>query len=499
MAILIFLSGGLFLGWSLGANDAANVFGTAVGSKMLKFRTAAVISSVFVILGSALSGIGATDTLGRLGAINEIAGAFIVTLAAAASVYWMTKNKLPVSASHSIVGAIVGWNVFSGSLTDYDTLTEILSTWILCPVISALLAMVMYRISKSVIGRMKIHMIKVDFYNRLALIIAAAFGSYSLGANNIANVMGVFATTAPFKPLDAGFLVLSGTEQLFILGGIATAVGIFTYSRRVIETIGGDIVRITPGSAFIVVLSSSIVLFLFASFRIEHFLASKGLPTIPLVPVSSTQTVVGAVLGIGLAHGGRGINFRVLGGIAAGWVATPILAGIITFVSLFFMQNVFNQRVYSPQPYRLGEDVIEKLASEKILLPRLNSIKGKGYKNASDLKSSIEDLGLPVEYDVKRRIISYSKISRLRVNTGAISNEIKNGWFSPGQVEAVMIINGKTYYREWQFYDELSSLSDEWKKRPDLPINREYNRDMREKLKYLYLRFEVPRNGGGSQ
>ncbi len=70
--VLFFLSSGLFLGWSLGANDAANIFGTAVGTKMIRFRTAAVIGSIFVILGAVLSGEGASHTLGKLGVINEI-------------------------------------------------------------------------------------------------------------------------------------------------------------------------------------------------------------------------------------------------------------------------------------------------------------------------------------------------------------------------------------------------------------------------------------------
>jgi len=94
-AVLIFLSSGLFLGWSLGANDAANVFGTAVGTRMVRFTTAALICSVFVILGAVVSGAGAAHTLGKLGAINAMPGAFMVALAAATTVYLMTKSLMP--------------------------------------------------------------------------------------------------------------------------------------------------------------------------------------------------------------------------------------------------------------------------------------------------------------------------------------------------------------------------------------------------------------------
>ena len=92
-----FLSSGLFLGWSLGANDASNVFGTAVGTKMLRFKTAAIYCSIFVVIGAVVSGAGASHTLGKLGAINAIAGAFIVAFAAAVSVYLMTLARYPVS------------------------------------------------------------------------------------------------------------------------------------------------------------------------------------------------------------------------------------------------------------------------------------------------------------------------------------------------------------------------------------------------------------------
>ena len=85
----VYLSSGLFLGWSLGANDAANIFGTAVGTRMIKFRTAAWIASVFVVLGAVCAGGGTTATIDALGSVNAVAGAFMVALSAALAVYWM--------------------------------------------------------------------------------------------------------------------------------------------------------------------------------------------------------------------------------------------------------------------------------------------------------------------------------------------------------------------------------------------------------------------------
>ncbi|KAA3662047.1 MAG: anion permease [Calditrichaeota bacterium] len=344
--IWFFLISGLFLGWSLGANDAANIFGTAVGSRMIRFKTAALIGSVFVILGAVISGAGAAHTLGKLGAVNALGGSFTVALAAALTVFWMTKLKLPVSTSQAIVGAIIGWNFFSHSPTDMNSLTKIVSTWVFCPALAALFAFILTHITKAHLKSTKIHLLEQDAYNRLALVLVGAFGAYSLGANNIANVMGVFVAATPFKDLQIFSITLSGTQILFFMGAIAIAVGIYTYSHKVMSTVGKDLFKLTPVTAFIVVLAESLVLYVFASKGLQNFLLSHNLPAFPLVPVSSSQAVIGAVIGVSLAKGGKGVNYGILGRISSGWVSTPIIAAVVSFVLLFFMQNVFLLQVY---------------------------------------------------------------------------------------------------------------------------------------------------------
>jgi len=305
----VFLSSGLFLGWSLGANDASNVFGTAVGSKMIRFRTAAICCSIFIILGSVFSGAGASHTLGKLGAVNAIAGAFIVAFSAGLSVYLMTRAGYPVSTSQAIVGAIIGWNLFSGSLTDYHSLSRIVLTWVACPVIAAGFAIVIHLAVAFLIRNIKLHILTLDSLTRSGLLIVGAFGSYSLGANNIANVMGVFVPVSPFSDISlCGVFRLTSEQQLFFIGGVAIAVGVFTYSKRVMMTVGQGIMELSPVAAFVVVSAHSIVLFVFSSQGLESFLMGLGLPTLPLVPVSSSQAIVGAVIGIGLLKKGRGIR-----------------------------------------------------------------------------------------------------------------------------------------------------------------------------------------------
>ncbi len=488
MDFLIYLSSGLFLGWTLGANDAANIFGTAVGTRMVRFRTAAIIAGVFVVLGAGLSGSGAAYTLEKLGAVNEIAGAFVVALAAAVTVYWMTKLNLPVSTSQAVVGSIIGWNIFSGSLIDYSSLTRIVLSWILSPVISALFSMIIYLVVKRFLNRLRVHLLTIDFYNRLGLILVGAFGSYSLGANNIANVMGVFVPVSPFTSIDINFMVIEGVEQLFIIGGLAIAVGIFTYSYRVMMTVGNDIVRLTPLSALIVVLSSSFVMFIFASQDLQFWLLRNGLPALPLVPLSSSQVIVGAVMGIGLIRGGRGINYRVLGRIGSGWITTPLIAGVICLVSLFILQNVFNQRVYRTVSYRVTEEVMEVLKAEKISHKPLLKIKGKRFPRASEFKGEIKSLygntGIKGNSSINK-IIRLSEIYHIRVDTGKLKTGISGSWISEEQMKALESLDGRVFTYAWQFNKELANTSHQWKFRDESPVNVEYNRELGKKLEYL--------------
>ncbi len=218
MLTLFFLSSGLFLGWSLGANDAANIFGTAVGSRMIKFRTAAIIASIFVLLGAVLQGSGTTKTLSQLGSVDAIGGAFTVALCSGIVVMIMTKYKLPVSTGQAIVGAIIGWCYFTSSQVDYTVLGKIISSWIFGPVLGAIFSALLYLLVRKLIRSSNLHLLKFETIIRLSLIIVGAFGAYSLGANNIANVMGVFVNSIDLN-IALGNLSFNSTDILFFLGG----------------------------------------------------------------------------------------------------------------------------------------------------------------------------------------------------------------------------------------------------------------------------------------
>jgi PiT family inorganic phosphate transporter len=298
---MLSLLGGIFLGWSLGANDAANAFGTAVSSKMLRFWTAAVLGAIFVLLGAVMEGRAGIDTLQGLTQLT-LKKATVASVAAALTVTLMTLWGLPVSTSQAVVGAIVGIGFLNRQL-DLSELSKVVACWIGTPVGGLIIAVILYRMLSVAMNRINIDLFRTDIMLRIALIVAGSYAAYALGANNVANVTAVF--------VGAGHIsVFSAT----VIGGLSIAFGILTFSQSVMETIGKKLVRLDPFSALIVVLAEAITV---------HFFTFVG------VPVSTSQAVIGAVLGIGVVKGANTVSRRTLTSIFIGWFLTPAVACMI--------------------------------------------------------------------------------------------------------------------------------------------------------------------------
>jgi len=455
---------------------------------MVRFTTAALICGVFVVLGAFVSGTGAAQTLGKLGAVNALGGSFMAALAAGLTVYWMTKLGLPVSTSQAIIGSIIGWNLFSDSYTDISSLLKILSTWIICPLLSAVIAALLFTLAKIFVRKIGVGLIRMDGYTRLALILAGAFGAYSLGANNIANVMGVFVPVAPFPDLQFGQdFSVSSAQQLFLVGGLAIAVGVFTYSKRVMMTVGSELMTLTPLAAWVAVMSHSIVLFLFASERLEQLLANMSLPTIPLVPVSSSQAVVGAVIGIGMLQGGREIQWPRIYGIVRGWVITPVISCLLCFVGLYFLQNVFQQEVQRESNYLLSTRVLEKFQKEGIETTGLNQLSDSTFSSSAELVSAVSSI-VPLSSQQGLKVVEFSLQNSLLITQEKIASMDKKG-LSSIQLDALNQLQGQTFNFPWQLGDSLAGISSEWEVRGGGLKNKLHDRKIKQKLAYLYRNF----------
>lgn len=298
---MLSLLGGVFLGWSLGANDASNVFGSAVASRMLKFWTAAVLASVFVLLGALLQGQAGIETLKGLTQFT-LEQAVVSSVAAATTVTIMTILGFPVSTSQAVVGAILGIGILNQQL-NLAGLGKVVACWFGTPVGAVVIAVIIYRVLAAFYNNLKINLFQSDMLIRLSLIVAGSYGSYALGANNVANVTAVF--------VGAGHLSVFSAA---LIGGLSIGLGILTFSKRVMETVGKKLVRLDPFSALVVLLAEAITVHIF---------------TFIGVPVSTSQAVIGAVLGVGIVKGISTVSGHTLVNILMAWLLTPAVAGFI--------------------------------------------------------------------------------------------------------------------------------------------------------------------------
>ena len=166
------------------------------------------------------------------------------------------------------------------------------------------IACVVYKLLGSVIRKIPMSMLSRDKILWSGLLVVGIYGSYALGANNVTNSMGIFS----------GLVDGVSDRDLAAMGGLAIAIGVLTYSRRVMEAVGSNIMPLDAFSAFVAVLATAITI---------HIFAIVG------APVSATQGIVGAILGVGFLRGAQNIRFRVLGDIGLGWVLTPAISLVL--------------------------------------------------------------------------------------------------------------------------------------------------------------------------
>ena len=487
---LIFLSSGLFLGWSLGAQDASNVFGTAVATRMVKFKTAALVCSVCLMLGAVISGVGAADTLGDLGQVNAIGGSFVTAFAAAFTASFMSKLGLTISVSQAVVGSIIGWNWFTGSVTDTDSLLKMGSTWVACPVLGGIFAVIIFSVFARLAHFAQLSLLQRDALTRTAMVVTGAFGSYALGANNMANVVGVFIPVVPFTDFTLFGFHITAIQQLFFIGSVAVGVGVYTYSYKVMMTLGKGLMPLSPFAAWVVVLAQSCVLFIFASEGLEHFLASHNLPTIPLVPVSSTQAVVGAVIGIGLYRGAaKNINWTVLLRIVSGWVTSPLITACFCFFSLFVMQNVFNQPVYIPKTYKISDRVLNEISQAGVPTETIASLKGVPFNSGREIIHAVKENFPELTNKQEQVILKYSEVVWMKIDPEK-EKKLPKDMFSEEQMRSIQALNGQIYDHRWQLEDALKEQSPEWEKLPATVLNKKVNNSINRRILVLENTFK---------
>lgn len=355
--IYLLLFAGLFMGWSLGTVDAASAFSTAVATRVVKYRTAIIIIAVFVIIGAFLSGQVNITRVAELAISNEVLSstadvqaaiendtvallqtkaaikAAIIYASAGLTVFIMSYMKFPVSSNQSITGAIIGWGLFYADYSNPEILNMNLSqigrfalTWLLNPLCACAISFGLVWFIRLFVEKYLETLSGYDKIIRWGYLLSGVLASYSIGLNSSANVMALYYD-ASFSETGIASNLISNPRVAATIGGIAISIGVLTFSKRVMMTVGSSIAEISQLEGFIVVIAMALTVVLMGN--------CMG------IPVSNSQAIVGAVMGAGLTRGIKNVHFGVLKNIAIAWVSSPTVAGLIAYAIAFCTRSYF--------------------------------------------------------------------------------------------------------------------------------------------------------------
>ncbi len=375
------------MAWSIGANDVANSMSTAVGAKAITLRQALIIASVLNFLGAVLVGKHVTETIQEkivdIAVISDYSlmlGFLSALLAAGIFVTFATWKELPVSTTHGVIGGVVGFGLIQGglSLVRWNTVGQIASSWVLSPIVGGVMAFIMFKIIayfvlatkdpvksakkagpvfigltifiiflsifmktkagellkyglkeyilvsfliafiSSILGFLLLRKIAGKGYDiverlfRRLQVMTSCYVAFSHGANDVANAVAPVAVV-----LTVALQTDIEPIYLLALGGIGIAVGIITWGYKVIRTVGGKITALTNTRGFAIDFSAATVV-----------LAASKLG----MPISTTHTVVGAVIGVGLARGLDAVDLSVIKKIIYSWLLTLPATAILSIL-----------------------------------------------------------------------------------------------------------------------------------------------------------------------
>lgn len=401
---------GLFMAWGIGANDVANAMATSVGAKALTIKQAIVVAAIFEFAGAFLAGGQVTSTI-RKGIVDSeqlsgnpeylVFGMLSALLAAGIWLAIASRRGWPVSTTHSIVGAIVGFAIAGIGMdaVKWGQVSSIAASWVVSPLMSGFIAFLIFLSVQKLILRtddpianarryVPVYIFAVGFilslvtlfkglkHINLEVTIAQSYGiavlcgfitmsigivlirrlkikkkadrdfrftnvekifgvlmiftacgmAFAHGSNDVANAIGPVA--AIVSVVSSGEVSQSAAlpAWVLLLGALGIVFGLATYGFKVIRTVGQRITELTPSRGFAAELAAATTVVI---------ASGTG------IPISTTHTLVGAVLGVGFARGMEAINLRVVGNIFLSWIVTLPAGAILAVLFFYTLKGMF--------------------------------------------------------------------------------------------------------------------------------------------------------------
>jgi inorganic phosphate transporter, PiT family len=394
---------GFYMAWNIGANDVANSMASAVGAKAITIRQSVFIAGILNIIGAAFIGAHVTDTIRREIVATEILadpslaaiGALSAMLAAALWISFATWKSLPVSTTHSIVGAMVGFGIMAGGFTviNWSKLGAVVMSWVISPVFSLVIGYLTFKVIVRLVLLRKdpfTQALKLSpvFIGLAIFVVVLSFLFKTPLGNRLAIGTPLAVLTAALLAVIFGYLGKSllrrwvkntsadGEEEIFrrIQIGTSCYVALSQGANDVANAIGPLAVvyfLVKTGSVgtkvtvpFFLLLFGGIGIacgIAMAGHRVMDTIGRKittltntrgfsvdfaAATTVLLasklgLPVSTTHAAVGGVLGVGLARGIEAVNFRIIFQIMLYWVLTVPAAALTSMIIFKILQFLF--------------------------------------------------------------------------------------------------------------------------------------------------------------
>ena len=273
-----------------------------------------IIVAAFAILGGVLQGQHVMKTIGK-GIVSTELSFTAITVALICSGFFVTLAtffRIPTSTSQAIVGGVLGIGLAVGADVNYSMFLTIAGSWVICPLLVMTLSFLLSHLLSFALKGIRVGAMLVQNTLGWLAIISACYVAYSMGANHAGTAMGPIDNLGVVHPMI-----------LLFTGGVSIALGAATYSKKVTDTVGKGIAPLNIPGAFVTQISSAFGIHLFSILGI---------------PVSTSTAIVGAIVGVGLVKGAKSISKKTLLTIIIGWVLTPTLAALTSFMMFRFIE-----------------------------------------------------------------------------------------------------------------------------------------------------------------
>ena len=361
--ILLFLLSGLLISFFIGYQDLYILIGARSTSNNRTVWYLVVFVAVAVIIGATTNMNGTLSFVGDLAGTQQIQVAFLMMTSALITTTLLRLKFRIISISHAVIGSITGWLLFVDINLPFNKLLVVIIIWLFTPILSGVLSATYLTLLKSLIRRLQLHILKISRTLQLFLFLALLVAAYSVGANNIANSVGVYLPL--FKSADIQILQyeVSGESALVLIGALVISLGLIIRVLFKSKKQDLEIFEFSPETNFSVLLAFATVFFLFSSTIFQSILAKFGL-SYPLIPISTLHILTAGLVGVSYKKGFNIYQKDAFAGLAVGSLLTPVLSGLIMFISALGLKVLWGSlNVSAPEHSINGKGFINQYLS----------------------------------------------------------------------------------------------------------------------------------------